>query len=352
MKKYFISLTLILLTLTILTACGGPSIKNESEIGKDLIAGDYLSGNNINYIIDDVEIAKRQTDVNNKSDTIYATITATSEDNLSKLTGEYKIEYGLYNEGWLIDDVTVSDVSVLPLQGKEFTTEELIEAMASCNYHNIAYLSVFDYQENLEEGLIHYSISAEDVCTYATEYIDATLSFSFDAEQGWQPWNCTITINHSVCDWDIAGEYYCESDKLRDNLVIYDEEPSEHISMCICEPSSDYSHELESVKLYDARQDSLESIVSDASASWYKNSWFDEAHDYINDHGFYVEMRGDYSNLDAFEYATYLSTAGNRCDYILFIGKNDIYRSTEFDLDVDSYNGRVLLDIWKMVPVD
>lgn len=352
MKRYFIIFTLIILTLTILTGCGGPSTKNESEIGKDLIAGGYLSGNSINYIIDDMEIVKRQTDVNNKSDTIYATVIATSEDKVSKLTGEYKIEYGLYNEGWLIDKVTVSDLSVLPLHGKEFTTDELIEAMASCNYQNIAYLSVLDYQESLEDGLVYYSISAEDVCTYATEYIDATLSFSFDAEQGWQPWNCEITINHSVCDWDIAGEYYCESDKLRDNLVIYDEEPSEHISMCICEPSSDFFRELESVKLYDARQDSLESIVSDASASWYKNSWVDQAHDYINDHGFYVEMRGEYSNLDAFEYVTYLSAFGNRLNYILFIGKNDIYRSTEFDLNVDSYNGRVLLDIWKMVPVD
>lgn len=346
MKKVATCLILAACVILLFSGCG-KSAKNEAAIRADLDEGNYLSSEGVNFKTNEFEIIKRQTDVDNKSDTVFASIKAISEDDSAQMTGEYTISYVLYNDGWLIDDVSTDSATIVPLHGKEFTTDELVEAFAVWEYYNIENLSVEEYEEDLENGMIYYYVYAEDVCAYATEYIHAAVTFYYSTSDGWQPWDCWVDVRSSEYDWHIAGKYDRPSKRVADLITINDDTPSGQTSIYIDDPESDYHYEIDSdhVWLHDLNTESLETIVADANS--YKS-----VHKYIEDYGFPVYMQGDYEYYyDIFNYVLLTRGSGNRNDYLIFIGKNDIacaWNNTE----TDEYNRRVLINVYQMVPIE
>lgn len=343
-----IATCLILAGCVILLFSGcGKSVKNEAAIRADLDEGNYLSSEGVNFKTSEFRIIKRQTDVDNKSDKIFASIKAISEDVSAQMTGEYTITYGLYNDGWLIDDVSTDSVTILPLQGKEFTNDELVEAFSVWEYDNIETVSVHEYEEDLENGMIYYYVYAEDVCAYATEYIYATITFYYSISGGWQPWNCWVDVGSSEYDWHIAGKYDRPSERVADYITINDDAPSGQTSIYIDDPESDYHDEIDGdhIWLHDLNAESLETIVADANP--YKS-----VHKYIEDYGFPVHVQGDYAYYyDIFDYVLVARGSGSRNNYFIFIEKNDIacaWNNTE----TDEYNRRVLIDVSQMVPIE
>lgn len=103
-RKHSLAGIFIILMIMVLSGCS-KSGKAEKEILKDLQANPAFIAANVE--ISDYEIIKRQTDVNNKTDLVYITVYTNDPELTCSLS--YKLEYELYNEGWLLESVNRSD---------------------------------------------------------------------------------------------------------------------------------------------------------------------------------------------------------------------------------------------------
>lgn len=117
MKKRWLLIGSFLLMMLTLTGCG-KKVADEEQIQADLEAyakDEILSGNEK---IMEITIDKRQTDKEQKIDTVWSFIT-TADDYIS-YQKQVVLTYGLYDKGWILDDVTVNASNEwiqTPLQG-------------------------------------------------------------------------------------------------------------------------------------------------------------------------------------------------------------------------------------------
>lgn len=104
----------LFLLIMLLSLCGcSPSAKSEREIIADLQQNPAFISETIK--IDDCEIIKRQTDKDSKSDIVYITVYVNEEDLTCELS--YVMEYVLYNEGWILENVSRYDDGPWSIEG-------------------------------------------------------------------------------------------------------------------------------------------------------------------------------------------------------------------------------------------
>lgn len=96
----------LLLFILLISLCGcSPSAKSEQEIVADLQKSPAFISEAVR--IDSCEIIKRQTDPDNKCDLVYLTAYV-NEDEL-KCALSYVMQYALYNDGWILENVSRYD---------------------------------------------------------------------------------------------------------------------------------------------------------------------------------------------------------------------------------------------------
>lgn len=352
MKKIWIfqSAILLFVVLVNLSGCNTASpVKSNSDIMNELSETKYYLETYPEFIIKDVDIVKRQTDVENKTDKVYVTLSVSNEDESISGYIDMEVLYGLYNDGWVLDNCEVDFDGAnggnyfKPTKGIDVPLEEVISSLTYLTGEEFNDVKVYAYELDLENGVEYYSITGNANHFFMTETIDATLTYSFLNSVGY--WDGpSLATNYYKENWHIAGEYYC-TDGGRDHIVIFDDSPVDSISIGYKDTLSDYESTAIGMQMYDIDLITKESLTSGAL-----KTWNDPHQKYIDDYNFSVEIKGEYSSLTSFEYATYWNDVGNRCDGILYIGKDNIGFSETFDYDVDAYNRRILLYIWNLIP--
>lgn len=313
-RKVFFPLLILCIALLFLTSCNNtPATRSESDIQEDLISGGFFSLADT-YDIQAVEITKRQTNVESNFDKVYATITALS------------------NDGWLLEEASILDSSLEPLQGVEFTNEQLKEALEWYGFSQISDIEVYDYSENLAEGTVQYSLTAKSAHLYADDDLDLTATFYYDALWGWNTTCCSyVQTNSSQTTWHLIGQYgpiYFGTNPPADRMFpprdgYYD--PSEAYEL----ETSDFSH-IVATSFYDG---------------------FGGIADHITENAFKVELTGDYTSLDSFQYATrYPPYPLSRGPALLLIGKDDIAICWHDWVIDDTYNQRIVLKLAELKP--
>lgn len=126
-KKHALAGIFLILVIMFLSGCS-KSGKAEKEILKDLQAHPAFISANVE--IRDYEIIKRQTDVNNKTDLVYITVHTNSSELTCSLS--YKLEYKLYNEGWLLESVNRTDG---PWEISGLKEEQLVSDIKGYDYY-------------------------------------------------------------------------------------------------------------------------------------------------------------------------------------------------------------------------
>lgn len=104
--KRVITILLVVVILLSLPACtlnsgNSASVKNEDEMIADLQRKDYFYG----ATIESLEVIKRQTVPEQRLDTVF--IKTVSHDDSVRLIKSLQLTYGLYNEGWILDEIAV-----------------------------------------------------------------------------------------------------------------------------------------------------------------------------------------------------------------------------------------------------
>lgn len=102
MKKKSFVLFLLMCCALLLCGCTSQAVKTEEEILADMQER-KLPEECEGAVISGIEIIKRQTNQEDKQDIVYVTMQAESEN--AKLVRSYKLEYNLYDEGWVLDTV-------------------------------------------------------------------------------------------------------------------------------------------------------------------------------------------------------------------------------------------------------
>lgn len=140
---------LMLLCAILLAGCGGPAIKTEDEILTDIQDGGYMNqmavSNDPIETISSMEILKRQTNREDKTDIVYVTAQADTEK--VHFVRSMKLIYNLYDDkGWVLDsceNYPEGESSTVPLKGPDESTLD-------------TFFNRFDLAHSGDDGYVKY----------------------------------------------------------------------------------------------------------------------------------------------------------------------------------------------------
>ena len=321
--RRIIVLPLVLFVLFTLSACGN-SPKSESQILDDLkskkIFKDMYAEE---FCIDSLTIEKRQTDMKEQTDTIYADIHLFNYDRSIEGVCSMVVSYKLYNSGWMLEEWKFEDESwpaiFSPLKGVNANAETLKQVLKS----NLGATEIRDFivkDENLsldEFSSDTYSVSATAVHKYSTYVINADIQYSFAGEFGtWEEPN-VIKKNITNEEWDISGTYILKGQ----SYTINNKKPQSNMLLGVRKLGHLYNAEKFAFDEFLVESNCLSREVSKA----------------IKFLGYKVKFIDGFNNINEFNY--FLPATGRD---ILFIGRNNIAISEDYE--IDSYNRKIVIE--------
>ena len=132
---------------------GNKSARDDAGIREDIQSTDENFGK-YQVNLDRMEIEKRKTDKKQGSDDIWIHVVASNDYTI--YTASYELIYGLYNDGWLLDDLLTIESHIdarQPIPAEE--ADEKVAAMGYVSYECIA------QSGSAESGRVSFSYSAE-----------------------------------------------------------------------------------------------------------------------------------------------------------------------------------------------
>lgn len=181
----YIKRTINLLTVSIffllLVGCSAKP-RSEKEIVEDLQdSSQFIPVEGLE--ISDYEIIKRQTDQKEKQDVVYIAVDACNEE--FECNVEYKMTYGLYNEGWFLDEVEIYEPEnweITPLRGVDDSVVLGYVDEAYMEQEGYESIEIYSHDSSLEEnsGVDIVTLRAIKDHYYGTEEIYLSQTWVFD----------------------------------------------------------------------------------------------------------------------------------------------------------------------------
>ncbi len=349
MSKRIIFILVVLLTVVTLFACENSDhrlpVKSEDEIINDLSQHHFFKNNFDGFLIDSASIKKRQIDGNNNLDRIYISLSITNPtDSKFRVEGNVNLvlEYGLYNEGWILDncefdvDGESTGVYFTPLTGFELTNEEIISYLDAIFVDSLSNVECYDRNTELEIGTDTYYLTAECEHKYCKDYLNITLHCNFHAEDGtWEIYH-TSDIQSSI--WDISGYFVFATPSKHDpdhvGIEILEKTPVEDMQLYLDFMYYGYQYRTNTWLrgLENTDNISLGSYIDDYSSP----DWSRELNK-----GYRVECY-TYSHYEYIASVNYLQK--------ILIGKDTI--SVYNGCDIDDYEGIIRIELNELVRSD
>lgn len=181
---YFILIFLLVFLLVFLSGCSDKS-KNEAAIIEDLQA--HVAFISPTAKINDCEIIKRQTDKDARSDVVYVTVNAESEQLTCTLS--FVLRYELYNEGWLLESVNRTDG---PWEISGLNEDQLVSDIENHDYYFSDWSLDVQDVEIVDEG---YNSSASNL-------YEKWLTVSLTAQHSLFDYYATYNVFYEIVDGD------------------------------------------------------------------------------------------------------------------------------------------------------
>lgn len=216
LKKRTIFFLCVSLTLILLSSCS-KSGKSKKEIAQDLQSNSFFQ-DDTDVKITEYNIIKRQTDVDSKSDIVYINVDAANED--FRWNRSYIMEYGLYNEGWILDNVTEynsTEWKIWPLHG--ISEESLMNYIAlNKSEYDFDNIEVIDRDTSLDENLgldvitfkaVKEHILGTETLEFQETWFLNTDYYDFEAINSPQQLNRSIILGNSIVgtEWSDLARY-------------------------------------------------------------------------------------------------------------------------------------------------
>lgn len=179
MKKYFIFVSIIIVSILSLSGCSSTGEKSEDEIIDDLNldACTYLHIEVYDLTITKLDIEKRMTDEDERYDTVYAYVYATTQ--YADISCHCTIYYALYNDGWHIENVVNNDEpEVCP---KDLPSSYADDYM-STNYSLYSYSLISEtYNESKTNVEYVYDLSKDNETATISGTVNLSFSFNYES---------------------------------------------------------------------------------------------------------------------------------------------------------------------------
>ena len=185
-----------------MTGCGVKE-KTEEEIRAELQAhAGFGMGKDVT--IEEFAVIKRQTDKDDKTDKVFVEVTAGNEE--LEFTTSYGLEYGLYDSGWILDNVyesTLVETTVTPKQGPSDTEAIAVSAGIVDDFSEYSFVSE---ELDLANGSAVYLYQGIRPQKYMQEIITLQVNCRFDETAlEWKTSGYEEIAWGGV--WDIAGTW-------------------------------------------------------------------------------------------------------------------------------------------------
>lgn len=356
MKKHILLFMVILTVVLISAGCSHtPAVKSDSEIMNELSSGKYFTEKYARFTIKGIEVTKRQTDIENKSDKVYVTLSVINDDESISGYIDMVLLYELYNDGWILEECDLdfdganSGSYFRPEKALDLPLDEVSSALNWALGENISDVTIYDNEADLENGTVTCSVTGKEYHTYMTGEIDATLTYQFLNTAGY--WDLPfLTVNSYEEDWNISGKFGDGNDLMLgiDGSI---DTLSAKYSYYISYDASGLQKKAEAaaesdIFIYKVSDTSLKQVMGD----FYKSSY---CGDYINIYDFSIKLTGDCTDYYAFDYiAWFRSVGGHRYSRMLFIGKDQLGYYKLRDYEVDEYNRKVVCEVYELLPIE
>ncbi len=209
-RKKGVLAVILLVLVCVFTACGTPAEKSEKEIAADLQQTIAASGEAVaDFTVSSIEVEKRRTDKDSGVDTVY--VWADVESAAVKGTVGYTVQYVLYEEGWLLENVSAYELEsweFSPLVGVDEAT-----ANADVQEYNEVQWQLLNVETDLEQGICTYYYQGEESLYngYCVEKYDVALEYVFDKNNGL--WSEPREHENRYTSWEyLAGTWQTSAD--------------------------------------------------------------------------------------------------------------------------------------------
>lgn len=191
MKKRWVLIVIMILAILALTGCAKTA--DERQMQTDLEDTQFYflhEGEKIEELI----VEKRQTDKEQKTDTVWCSIT--TADEYVSYQKEVILTYGLYDKGWSLDDVSVNAFNQwiqTPLQG--INENDIVDSLRGktitvdndqwlFSHDNIINISVKNHDTDLEArtDIVTINLTVDDV----VEEVTGELIVNYVFDNGWK----------------------------------------------------------------------------------------------------------------------------------------------------------------------
>ncbi|MBR5508724.1 MAG: hypothetical protein IKV59_01575 [Lachnospiraceae bacterium] len=185
-----------------MTGCGVKE-KTEEEIRTELQAHSNF-GMGKDVTIEEFEVIKRQTDKDDKTDKVFVEVTAGNEE--VEFTTSYGMVYGLYDSGWILDEVyesTLVETTVTPKQGPSDTGAIAVSAGIEDDFSEYSFAAE---ELDLANGNALYVYQGIRNQKYMQEIVNLLVNCRFDETA--LEWKTSGYEEGGIeAVWDIAGTW-------------------------------------------------------------------------------------------------------------------------------------------------
>lgn len=206
MRRKISIIAILLVLVCMFTACGAPAEKSQKELTADLQqSAVFQSEREAQLSISSIEIEKRRTDKEAGVDTIYLWAEVESEVATGRVG--YVMQYVLYDEGWILEEVTSYEPqswAFTPLTGvsQSRADADILEEEAALQWQFVS------ADTDLEQGICYYNYVAEETIyeNFCNMRHAASVEYVFDTMVG--EWELVRVNDHGFADWSyLAGTW-------------------------------------------------------------------------------------------------------------------------------------------------
>ena len=177
MKKFFALFLTLTLVLSLCSACGNKSVKNEDDIQADIRANDetFIPGD---LVFESFNITNRLTNKKEGSDQVFVSFSAKNEN--FYYTANAQLNYLLYDNGWYCDSYYSSDELITPLVE---CTEEIAEA--GLNEYGWSKIELLDTSKVFDTEVEYLFSGERPYGNYFGERANITVTCDFSVSTLW-----------------------------------------------------------------------------------------------------------------------------------------------------------------------
>lgn len=230
MKRIAVAILALACLLTLAACRSRSKLVDEKVIRNDIMCQDDVIYSS-EMSMKSFQISKRQTNEDDKVDFVWVDFTAENED--CRYVVSCKLTYGLYNDGWLLDNYEVLDQSMEYLNSPD--PEKIL---ARANELMDQYYAHFGSRNKGEITLVDMGIQG-DRCSCLLNHAEVmgetdilTIHWRFRLEcrldeDGWSSGAWNGTMNTYLYEWNLVGQWEGSNEGEDFSMTVHSYDPKE-----------------------------------------------------------------------------------------------------------------------------